>query len=241
MHHPTDRIKHTTAFVTPVVEHWLEREIAQWVHPMKDRSDDPSHHERTLYLWATSRSLCDWKEGNVLFNDARNTFYLRLSSVRHMVKDHSDSEKGNPLPPHRLLFTINSQGSFICTIPQTGLHISRPCYTSRGALAGTRKSSMGSPHEGSIRRPISPWANALTTELHLALVMWLFYFVPEWDLCLGLCFVRLLLWVVFLLLLLLFSLFLCSFWLFCFLFVVFVCYRFLFALCVGFSLLDGIH
>ena len=24
MHHPTDRITHTTAFVTPVVEHWLE-------------------------------------------------------------------------------------------------------------------------------------------------------------------------------------------------------------------------
>ena len=48
MHHPTDRIAHTTAFITPVVEHWLEREIAQWVHPMKDRSDDPPHHERTL-------------------------------------------------------------------------------------------------------------------------------------------------------------------------------------------------
>ena len=43
-----DRIAHTTAFVTPVVEHWLEREIVQWVHPIKDRSDDPSHHERTL-------------------------------------------------------------------------------------------------------------------------------------------------------------------------------------------------
>ena len=27
-----------------------------------------------------------------------------------MVKDHSDSEKGNPLPPHRLLFPINSKG-----------------------------------------------------------------------------------------------------------------------------------
>ena len=48
MHHPTDRITHTTAFVTPVVEHWLEREIAQWVHPMKDRSNDLSHHERTV-------------------------------------------------------------------------------------------------------------------------------------------------------------------------------------------------
>ena len=33
------------------------------------------------------------------------------------------------------------------------------CYTSRGALAGTRNSSMGPPHEGSIRRPIAPWAN----------------------------------------------------------------------------------
>ena len=37
-----------------------------------------------------------------------------------MVKDHSDSERGNPLPPHRQLFPINSKGSFICTIPQTG-------------------------------------------------------------------------------------------------------------------------
>ena len=60
------------------------------------------------------------RERNVLFNDTLNTFYLRLYGVRHMVKDHSDSEKGNPLPPHRLLFLINSKGSYICTIPQTG-------------------------------------------------------------------------------------------------------------------------
>ena len=52
MHLTTDRIAHIMAFVTPVVEHWLEREIAQWVHPMKDRSDDPSHHERTLLPWS---------------------------------------------------------------------------------------------------------------------------------------------------------------------------------------------
>ena len=30
------------------------------------------------------------------------------------------------------------------------------CYTRRGALAGTRNRSMGSPHEGSIRRTIVP-------------------------------------------------------------------------------------
>ena len=42
------------------------------------------------------------------------------------------------------------------------------CYTSRGALAWTRNRSMGPPHEGSIQRPIAPWANALTAEPHLA-------------------------------------------------------------------------
>ena len=76
MHHPTDRIAHTTAFVTPVVEHWLEREIAQWVHPMKDRFDDPSHHERTLlprsyislplYHEATCRSAQKPKANNYI-------------------------------------------------------------------------------------------------------------------------------------------------------------------------------
>ena len=35
------------------------------------------------------------------------------------------------------------------------------CYSSRGALAGTRNSSVGPPHEGSIRRPTTPCANAL--------------------------------------------------------------------------------
>ena len=27
MHYPTDTIAHTTAFVAPFVEHWLEREL----------------------------------------------------------------------------------------------------------------------------------------------------------------------------------------------------------------------
>ena len=60
------------------------------------------------------------KEGNDLFNDALNTFHLRLYGFGHMVKYHTDSERGNPLPPHGLLFQINSKDSFICTIPKTG-------------------------------------------------------------------------------------------------------------------------
>ena len=34
-----------------------------------------------------------------------------------MVKDHSDSERGNPLPPYGLLFPINSKSSFKNTPP----------------------------------------------------------------------------------------------------------------------------
>ena len=43
----------------------------------------------TVEQWMRERE----RERNVLFNDALNTFYLRLYGVRHMVKDHSDSEK----------------------------------------------------------------------------------------------------------------------------------------------------
>ena len=59
-------------------------------------------------------------EGNVLFNDAFNTFYLQLYGVRHKIKHDSNSERGNTLLLHRLLFLISSKGSFICIIPQRG-------------------------------------------------------------------------------------------------------------------------
>ena len=38
------------------------------------------------------------KEGNILFNNALNTFYLRLYGIRHAVEDHSESKRWNPLP-----------------------------------------------------------------------------------------------------------------------------------------------
>ena len=61
-------------------------------------------------------------EGNVLFNDALNTFYLWLYGIRYLVKDHSDSERGNPLLPHGLLFLISSKSSFICIITDPITH-----------------------------------------------------------------------------------------------------------------------
>ena len=61
------------SFVRPVVE----REIAQWVHPMKDRSDNPSHHERTL-LPRSYISLRIWRLH--LAQDTLIMWSARLSS-----------------------------------------------------------------------------------------------------------------------------------------------------------------
>ena len=76
------------------------------------------------------------KEGNVLFNDTLNTFYLRLYGIRHMIKNHSDSHIGYSfrLAARVLLYASSHR--------QDNTYHSL-CYTSHGALAGTRNSSMG--------------------------------------------------------------------------------------------------
>ena len=71
-------------------------------------------HSQTIFSIITNQYKTRRKDGNALFNDALN------DGIRHMVKDHSDSERGNPLLPHGLLFPISSKGSFICITPQTG-------------------------------------------------------------------------------------------------------------------------
>ena len=44
------------------------------------------------------QSWTDGRKTFFLFIDALNTFYLWLYDVGHMTKDHSDSDRGNPLP-----------------------------------------------------------------------------------------------------------------------------------------------
>ena len=78
------------------------------------------------------------KEGNVLFNDALNTFYLRLYVVRCKVENHLDSERTT-------WTTRGNKGSFKCTIPRQGSTYHGFWYTCCGSLAGNRNNSMGSP------------------------------------------------------------------------------------------------
>ena len=72
MHHPTDRITHTTAFVTPVVEHWLEREIAQWVLP----------HEGSI-----RRPIAPWANALPLsYVPLPGTYRIQTSSTLFQIK-----------------------------------------------------------------------------------------------------------------------------------------------------------
>ena len=112
--------------------------------PSRVQSPPVSLHCSQSTCLHSCRSNTQWeRERNVLFNDALNTFYLRLYGVRHMVKDHSDSEIGNPLPPHRLLLSSNSKVFLYAPSHRQDSTYYGLCYISRGALAGTRNSSMG--------------------------------------------------------------------------------------------------
>ena len=95
------------------------------------------------------------KEGNVLFNDALNAFYLRLYGVGHgkgpkIVREETcccHMGYSFRLIARVLLYALSHR--------QGGTYHSL-YYTSHGALAGTRNSSVGPLHEGSIQRPIAP-------------------------------------------------------------------------------------
>ena len=86
-----------------------------------------------------------YMEGNVLFNDALNTFYLRLYGVRHIVNDQSDSERGNPLPPRGLLYAIGSKGSFYMHHPTDRITYTMAFVTPVVEQWLKQNSSMGPP------------------------------------------------------------------------------------------------
>ena len=96
-------------------------------------------------------------EGNVLFNDALNTFYLRLINKQTQYASDiwltSTQIAREETRCRHMGYSYRLTARFFLYAPSHrqdstyhGL-----CYTSRGALAGTRNSSMGPPHEGSIR------------------------------------------------------------------------------------------
>ena len=181
MHHPTDRITHITAFVTPVLEHWLESEIAQWVHNEGSirLSIAPTHINYLGY-----RDIKLQREGCIGLKNLPIDLFLNCSVLKPILREREMFY----LTTHSTHFIYSYMASdiWLRTIllvrketrcrhigysyhltARVLLHVYAPshrqdntyhglCYTSRGALAGTRNSSMGPPHEGSIRRPTAP-------------------------------------------------------------------------------------
>ena len=120
-------LHHWTCFIK--VEHiliWRMKINASvmWFVPLGNtfpllRWKPSSYQPRGQYCTSRKGRL---NEGSVLFKDTFNTFIYGYMVLDHLVKDHSDTERGNLLLPHGLLFLISSQGSFICTIPDRITH-----------------------------------------------------------------------------------------------------------------------
>ena len=103
------------------------------------------------WCFSWSNATCRTDEPNLLYlmegnvNDALDTFYLRLYGVIYMVKDHSDSERGNPLSPLlRLLFPIRSGQVRVCNVHiQKNLLLRTPvtgtCSSIKGSFIRTTK------------------------------------------------------------------------------------------------------
>ena len=88
------------------------------------------------------RSVARRKE---IFHLTTHSTHLRLYGVRHMVKDPSDSERGNRCRHIGYSFRLTARIILYASSYRQDNTYHDLCYTSRGALARTRNSSMGSP------------------------------------------------------------------------------------------------
>ena len=130
MHFSIDRTVHTTAFDKPVVDHWLERKIEK-----RERE-----REREMFYLATQSTH---------FIYGYMASGIRLRTILIVRKETRCRHIGYS-------FQLAARVLLYAPSHRQGNTYHGLCYTSRGALAGTRNSSMGPVHEGSIRRPIAP-------------------------------------------------------------------------------------
>ena len=151
MHHPTDRITQSTACYTsrgPLVGTRNGSMVPPCrIDPTTHRtmSECSYHGEREMFYLTTHST-------HFIYGYMASDIWLRTILIvrketrcRHIGYSYRVTARVLLYAPsHR------QDGTYHCL-----------CYTSHGALAGTRNSSMGPPHEGSIRRPTAPRANSL--------------------------------------------------------------------------------
>ena len=138
MHHPADRIAHTTDFVKPVVDHWLEREIAQWVPP--PGMDPTTHHtiSRSLNQRYTNTDILNKKiylvSGQVRSECLTCTFRASCCSAR-LSRAQVLAFAGFVCPGQEIKKGGGgSKGVFDCTGGYKGVRAVRPESVAGGGL-----------------------------------------------------------------------------------------------------------
>ena len=137
--------------VASVVEHWVKHSLM-----------GPVHHEQILYHCIQHHVVI----GRTVFRDrAREMFYLTTHST-HFIYGYMASDiwlmtilimrKETCCRHIGYSFRLTARVLLYAPSHKQDSTYHGLCYISHGALAGTRNSSMGPPHEGSIRRPITP-------------------------------------------------------------------------------------
>ena len=94
-----------------------------------------------------------------------------LCMALHMVKDHSDSKRRNLLLPFGYSFRLAARVLLYALSYRHDSTYYSLCYTSHGALAGMRNSSMGPPW-GIDSKTHCTMSRCSTTELYVALKFW---------------------------------------------------------------------
>ena len=101
------------------------------------RCEPSTYQSNDRWLSHCTTMACGKQEGNYVFNDALNTFYLRLYGITYMVKDYSDSERGNLLPHQGYFFQLAARVLLYAPFHRQDSTYHGLCYISCEALAGT--------------------------------------------------------------------------------------------------------
>ena len=146
----------------------IRRPIAPWTNvlttelhlngsTMKGRSDDPSHHERTFLPRSYISMGPPWRVDPTTHRTMNERSYHGATSqwVHHEGRSDDPSHHERTFLPRSYI----SMGPPWRVDPTTHRTMNECSY--QGAT------SQWVHHEGSIRRPIAPWTNVLTRELHL--------------------------------------------------------------------------
>ena len=107
------------------------------------------------FIFVRHKLIGKERKGNVLFNDASTHFIYGYMASDIWLRTILIVRKETRCRHIGYSFRLTARVLLYAPSHRQDSTYHGLCYTSRGALAGMRNSSMGSPHEGSIRRPNS--------------------------------------------------------------------------------------